>query len=126
MTLAGMVNLSEDALICDFAETYHIYDYTALPLQTAAVLAAGLRDDSRIKLLASGAPTDQKSILLAAIADRVEAFRWMFIKSGGTKQPVSLLGMLMGDHKKTSGKYETFDSPDALLAALKEKQQEAT
>lgn len=39
ITLSSMLNLSEDALICDFAETYHIYDYRSLPLRLVATLA---------------------------------------------------------------------------------------
>lgn len=50
MTLAAMLSTDRDALICDMAETYHIYDMRALPVETLATLACGLRDDSRIKL----------------------------------------------------------------------------
>lgn len=49
MILAGMVAEDEDALICDLAETYQIYDYRSLPLQKVAVFCAGLRENSRIK-----------------------------------------------------------------------------
>ena len=45
-----MIETDESALICDFAETYHIYDYRALPVSYAATLAYGLRSDSRIRL----------------------------------------------------------------------------
>ena len=44
-----MMALDEDALICDFAETYHIYNIYGMPVQYIATLAIGLRDDSRIK-----------------------------------------------------------------------------
>lgn len=43
-----MILTDEDALICDLAETYHVLDYRALPLKTAAALASGLRADARI------------------------------------------------------------------------------
>ena len=49
-----MIRFDEDALICDLAETYHIYDYRSLPVKLVATLSAGLRDDSRIKLKAAG------------------------------------------------------------------------
>lgn len=45
-----MIETDESALICDFAETYNIYDYRALPVHYAATLAYGLRCDSRIRL----------------------------------------------------------------------------
>lgn len=63
ITLASMMNISEDALICDLAETYHIYDMRSLPLRTVATLSAGLREDSRIVLLASDVPARQEVIL---------------------------------------------------------------
>ena len=54
MILAGMLKTDEDALICDLAETYHIYDWQSYPLGLIATLAAGLRDDSRIKMRLAG------------------------------------------------------------------------
>ena len=53
-----MINLDEDSLICDFAEYYRIYDYTALPAKYAGVLACGLRENSRIKMKMSEQSVD--------------------------------------------------------------------
>lgn len=64
-----MIALDEDALICDFAETYHVFDYKALTVELAATLAAGLRQNSRIRLKASGLEVDINTLLLARIAD---------------------------------------------------------
>ena len=66
-----MVREDEDALICDFAETYHIYNWRDLPLTTAAVLARGLGSNSRIVQKAAGQNASNGEILLAAIADRL-------------------------------------------------------
>ena len=66
-----MIALDEDALICDFAETYHIYDYRNIPASYAATLAAGLRDDSRIKLLMADRKASVDTIILAGIMDRL-------------------------------------------------------
>jgi len=44
-----MIHTDEDALICDLAETYHIFNYRELPPSLAATLSVGLKDDSRIK-----------------------------------------------------------------------------
>lgn len=71
-----MVQADEDALICDFAETYHLYDYKRLPLRTAASLAVGLRNDSRIKMHLSGSKVAPDLLLLAAIADRLGLLIW--------------------------------------------------
>lgn len=116
-----MIDLDEDALICDLAETYQIYDYRSLPLRTVATLAAGLRDDSRIKLKASGVSVGQNTMLLASIADRVEAFRYGFMaESKSGKQPFSLVRFLLGEEQAESNKgaAQTFDSAEDLTKAL--------
>ena len=122
MTLASMMELDEDALICDLAETYHIYDYRSLPLRLVAPLSAGLRDDSRIKMAASGAPATQTTLLLATIADRVEAFRYGFTEdaSKGTNPPASLVDMLFGEDKKKASKsgVVSFGSAEEFEAAM--------
>ena len=97
-----MINLSEDALICDLAETYRIYDYRSLPLKLAATLSAGLRNDSRIKLLAADMPASQETFLLAVIADRIAAFHYGFSKDakGGKDAPKSIVDAILGDSPK--------------------------
>lgn len=118
-----MIGLDEDALICDFAETYHIYDYRSLPVKLVAALAAGLRDDSRIKLLAADAPVSQDTLLLAMIADRVEAFRYGFIDSSKRiNQPISIVEVIMGERaKKKSGVlgFRTAEEFEARLAKIR-------
>lgn len=115
-----MLELDEDALICDFAETYHIYDYRSLPLQLAATLAAGLRDNSRIKLKAAGAPATQEVILLASIADRVEAFRYGFSEdaSKGRNRPTSIVEAMYGETSSGKGGVTSFATPAEFEAAL--------
>ena len=114
-----MLNLSEDALICDFAETYHIYDYRSLPLRLVATLAAGLREDSRIMLLAAGAPVKQDTLLLATIADRVEAFRYSFADPKKSRNvPVSLVETLYGGGKTKANGVTSFRTAEAFEATL--------
>lgn len=66
-----MISLDEDALICDFAETYHIYDFRSLNVDLAATLAVGLRDNSRIKMRMTDRKASTDTILLAGIMDRL-------------------------------------------------------
>ena len=73
-----MIRADEDALICDFAETYHIYNYKSLPVRMAATLAAGLRDDSRIKLKLNQQRVSNTDLLLSVIADRLGLLLSMF------------------------------------------------
>lgn len=87
-----MIAADENALICDLAETYHIYDYRALPVRTLAVLSAGLRDDSRIKTKLAGFPAPLSVLLMAGIIDRLNILLWRDTKDGrrGINQPKPL------------------------------------
>ena len=97
-----MITADEEALICDFAETYGIYDYRKLPLKTAAILASGLRDNSRIKIKLSGLNAAPETILNAAIADHTGMLVWMQSKDGVKNQnrPVSILDKILNPEKK--------------------------
>lgn len=88
-----MIKTDEDALICDFAETYRIYDYKGLPVKLTATLAVGLRDDSRIKMKLSGAKAPTEIILLASAVDRLSLLVWMQSKDAqkGRNRPKSFL-----------------------------------
>lgn len=66
-----MIRLDEEALICDLAETYNIFDYKKLALNELAIFACGLRDDSRIKLKMSENILSPNQFLLAGIQDRL-------------------------------------------------------
>lgn len=103
-----MINADEDTLICDFAETYHVFDYKALPLRLAAILAAGLSDCSRIKVKLSGAKTDIKTMLLAAAADGARMAAWLNSSDGatGANRPMSLLEAIVNPQDSEEG----FDS----------------
>lgn len=102
MILAGMIGTDEDALICDLAETYHIYDYKALPARKVAILANGLRDDSRIKMIIAGQKITLEELLLCSIYDKVAILQWLNTKDGvkGRNYPKSLLHELTRDHSK--------------------------
>ncbi len=71
-----MIRFDEDALICDLAETYQIYDYRQLPLQMVAVFSYGLRDDSRIKMSISKQSVPLETMLLAGLSDRLSLLLW--------------------------------------------------
>lgn len=122
MTLASMLNYDEDALICDLAETYNIYDYRSLPVKLVATLSAGLRANSRIKLSANGSSVPQDTLLLATIADRVEAFRYGFSEdaSKGRNKPISLVSIMLGEETKKENKsgVTSFNTPEEFEVAL--------
>ena len=100
-----MVSTDEDALICDFAETYHIYAWRKLPARTAATLAAGLSPDSRIMRKLSGVPAKLEHILLAIIADACTRSVWQFSQAAaeGAPSPPSLYKTLFGGKNPSRG-----------------------
>lgn len=114
-----MVATDEDALVCDFAETYHILDFRALPARLAARLACGLRSSSRIKQKLSGSKEDIQTALLAHIADAVRMLVWMQSEDGlkGRNRPQSLAALLLGETNASQG-FETVDDFEAWRASV--------
>ena len=92
-----MVGLDEDALTCDFAEVYHVLDWRALPARTAAALAMGLGQESRIMRQLSGVPVTIQTLLLAAITDALHVLVWQNTKDGakGRNKPTLIAEKLM-------------------------------
>lgn len=107
-----MLNLDKDALLCDLAETYHIYDYKSLPCRMVAAFSCGLRENSRIKMKMAGIDPIPEQILMAAIADGTRTTAWLQSKDGttGENRPKSLLAMMMGEESQGSKDICTFAS----------------
>ena len=99
-----MIRTDKDALICVLAETYHVYDYKALPASLVASLVIGLREDSRIKMKLSGAKAPSEIILLASIIDRLSVLVWMQTKDAqkGRNRPKSLMSLLFPKETKAT------------------------
>ena len=116
-----MAATDESALICDFAETYHILDYRTLPLRTAAVLASGLRDNSRIKMIMTGTKVETDTALLAAAVDRLSMLVWAKTKdaSKGRNKPKSILAYLTKEERAKSDDLMLFDNAEDFEAARK-------
>lgn len=109
-----MISTDEDALVCDLAETYQIYDYKQLPLNQVAVLAYGLRDDSRIKQIMSDQIVPLETTLLASIVDRLSLSLWLQTKDGqkGVNRPASIADQLIKRDKSENDEkdYLVFES----------------
>ena len=88
-----MIKLDEDALICDLAETYQIYDYRQLPLLKVAVFSCGLSEDSRIKMRMSNQIIPMETLLLAGLSDKISVLLWTKTKDGqkGRNRPPMIL-----------------------------------
>lgn len=104
MNLAGMIALDEGALVCDMAETYHIYDMRALPVETLATLACGLREDSRIKLKESGLKYVPLEVLLVRVHDLL--LRWFLAHAKKSPKEKDLLATDIVEKKKFINKKE--------------------
>ena len=114
-----MMAADEDALICDFAETYHVYDYRQLKPSYAATLAAGLREDSRIRTILGGLPVQMPIYLQMAQMDALNLLTWLNSSDGaeGTNRPKSMLLSLSG----RSGEVQGFDSGEDFMKAWKRR-----
>ena len=101
----------EDALICDFAETYHIYDIRGLSAGYAATLASGLRADARINMKMSGTPISLEQALLAQTVDNMRVLVWMKTEDAekGRNYPESVLKVLLGEVGQPDAGYDTAD-----------------
>lgn len=82
-----MLNVDENALECDLAETYHIYNYRELPLKKVALFSVGLRENSRIKLRISNQKYMLSDLLLANAVDRLSLLIWIVTGAKKNKQP---------------------------------------
>lgn len=105
-----MISLDEGALICDFAEAYHVFDWRSLPLKTAATLAMGLGADSRIMRKISGSPVSMDTLLLATIADALHILVWQNTKDGskGINRPALISEKLTETPTEKEG-FETIE-----------------
>ena len=93
----------EEALICDLAETYQIYDMRELSPLKVAVFSCGLREDSRIKKKLAGVELDLNTLLLAVCADSLQFLAWCKTDNArkNTNRPQSLLELLTKTMKKS-------------------------
>jgi len=91
-----MIRLDEDALICDFAETYRILNFRGLPLHLVATLAYGLPNDCRIKKKLTNRHLDLNDALLAVVVDKLSQILWTKTEDAkhGRNKPKSLYDAL--------------------------------
>ena len=94
-----MLRVDRDALVCDLAETYGVFDIGSLPVSTVAALAFGLRENSRIKMKMAGAKASTELILLTVAVDCLNFIRWSKTEdavNNPKKPPRKFLNDLLG------------------------------
>lgn len=114
-----MIGADRDAVICDLAETYGIFDYRALPVEMLATLVVGLRDSSRIKMHIAGSESAQDTLLIAAAVDRLSLIVWSMSKDAqtGENRPNMLLPVLMnGKQEERNNSNTVFGSGEEFEA----------
>lgn len=111
-----MLSVDRDALLCDLAETYGVYDLRALPVQTLAVLSFGLRSDSRIMMKLAGMTYIPPVVLMASICDNITMFRHNLLASEHDKLPRLYTDAILG--KAESSDIRSFRSVDDFMAEL--------
>ncbi|MBC2575221.1 DUF5361 domain-containing protein [Peptostreptococcus canis] len=106
-----MISVDEDALICDLAETYRIIDYRSFSLIFISTLAAGLRDNSRIKMKIANQKIELNTMLLAGALDMLRLLFWSKTKDGtkNRNRPKSIVEILEQKEKAVHD-YATFAS----------------
>lgn len=111
------MQISENDLICDFAETYRIYDYKILRPKQAAIFASGLRKDSRIMMRINDQKYSEEVYLLGRISDQISR---LF-----EDDVPSILELLMRDYEDVENKkpteekeIESYESAEAFEAEM--------
>lgn len=92
-----MLREAREELLCDFAEYYHIYDLRDFSVQYIAILAKGLRNESRVKMKLSNTEITFDRLALATLIDGVNLLIWQNTKSGrnGKHRPKSVAERLI-------------------------------
>ena len=113
-----MISADRDALVCDLAETYGIFDFKALPVDLLATLCVGLRADSRIKMRMNETKVTRVEMLLAACLDRLSMLWWAQTEDGHANQnrPKSILAALTGEPEAQQSNVESFASADDFIS----------
>jgi len=108
-----MMRLYPNELMCDLAETYQLFDYRRLPARTVAVLATGLRADSRTIMKMNGASVPSELLLMAAAIDRLSLLVWAQTEDAkkGLNKPTMISEKLLG---KNGDEYQTVQTTDSF------------
>lgn len=119
-----MLKAAGDELVCDMAETYHIYDMRSVPLRTLAILANGLGPNSRVWAKLNGYTGKWSDIVLAMCADHLATLVWFQTEDGhkGRNRPEylvpAMLGIMDRGEKKKFMTFATGEDFDRMWASL--------
>lgn len=101
-------------IVCDFAETYHIYNYRDFKPSYIYVLVEGLKSDSRFKMALKNQKVDDLTLLNAKAVDLLSLLVWSKTPDAqaGRNRPKSLVDILLND---SEAEKEGFDSEEEFM-----------
>ena len=117
IVLAATVAADEDALICDLAQFYGVFDWQRLPLRTAATLTDGLPVTSRTKTRMAGLSVPFDMFLLAMAIDNLSMLCWLNSADGvkGKNKPEMLTEKFkVKDNIPDTGRFADADAFEAM------------
>lgn len=106
-----MLATDRNAVICDLAETYNIYDYERVPGRLLGILVAGLGENTRIGKKINGVRGTVTEVLLAQILDGVRFLCWAQTEDGkkGKHRPASVASEFFVSEDKNKTKSVSID-----------------
>lgn len=111
--------VDRDALLCDLAEVYHIYDFRALPVHTLAALACGLRADSRIMMKLAGVTYIPQYVMMAAMADSARLILHFLAAKKNAQKPKLFTKALTESESKRARTRPTTAAQRETFAAIR-------
>lgn len=105
-------------MVCDLAETYHVYDYESLPVDLVATLVVGLRENSRLMMALTKRKIPLDQMISAKMLDALNFLAWTKLDDKARKRnkPKSIFEKLCGiSEEKKNSDLETFGSGDEFM-----------
>lgn len=118
-----MIHECEDLLICDLAETYHLFNYREVSPIVVASLLVGLRDDSRVKMHYSDTKITLDQMLMAMMVDSLKFISWTFTQEARRGKPYkqkSVLKTLQGEYESEKDDLESFSTVEEFNAYMEQ------
>lgn len=105
-------------MICDLAETYHIYDYKGVPGRLLGTLVAGLGVNSRVYQKLAGQIVPTSILVEALIVDELRKIVYLLDGNKKSKIPESMAEKLMIPDESAREEL-MFDTPEDFEKARK-------
>jgi len=99
-----------DALICDFAQYYGIYELEKFDLKYLSILACGLPSESRTKKKLIGFKYSMSELMMASIIDHLAILIAQGVRKKNVKKPQSMVQIMT--EKKEENEIQTFKTPE--------------